>query len=112
VAGRAQKGSTLSISTGLTGSDYLISVTNATANAPSPNNAIVSIANLLANSNVAIITIGNNALSTANLIVRAANSIPANSSANGVAGQVIYSNTYLYICLSNNNWVRTPLNTF
>ena len=40
------------------------------------------------------------------------NNSPATSSSNGVAGAFAYDNAYLYICIANNSWVRTPLSTF
>jgi len=40
----------------------------------------------------------------ANLIL--SNSAPANSTANGLAGEVKYDTSYLYICVSNNTWKR------
>jgi hypothetical protein len=40
------------------------------------------------------------------------NNTPANSSANGLAGNMSYDNNYLYICTSNNNWGRIQINSF
>jgi hypothetical protein len=37
---------------------------------------------------------------------------PASSSAAGVAGQMCYDGTYLYLCVAANTWVRfTPTTT-
>ena len=36
-------------------------------------------------------------------------SVPASSTATGVAGQVSYDSQYQYTCVSTNYWVRTPL---
>lgn len=47
---------------------------------------------------------------SANLLI--SNSAPANSSASGLAGEVRYDSTYLYICISNNNWKRLTLESF
>lgn len=46
----------------------------------------------------------------ANIVV--SNSAPANSSANGLAGEIKFDNTYFYICTSNNSWKRITLETF
>lgn len=39
-------------------------------------------------------------------------STPANSTANGVHGQIKWDSTYLYVCTSNNNWKRIALQSF
>jgi len=38
--------------------------------------------------------------------------VPGSSSANGVAGQIAYDSTYLYICVASNSWKRITLDTF
>jgi len=38
--------------------------------------------------------------------------IPTSSNANGNRGDIASNGSYLYICLSNNNWRRVPLETF
>lgn len=45
-----------------------------------------------------------------NLIL--SNSAPANSTANGLAGEVKYDTSYLYICVSNNTWKRITLESY
>lgn len=40
------------------------------------------------------------------------NTAPANSSANGVSGDIRITNTHLYVCVANNTWVRTSLTTW
>ena len=47
---------------------------------------------------------------SANLLI--SNSVPANSSASGLAGEIRYDSTHLYICISNNNWKRLTLDSF
>ncbi len=39
-------------------------------------------------------------------------SVPANSSASGVAGQVAYDGMHFYWCVSSNSWVRVTGSTF
>lgn len=46
----------------------------------------------------------------ANLIL--SNSAPANSTSNGLAGEVKYDTSYLYICVSNNTWKRITLESY
>ena len=38
--------------------------------------------------------------------------VPANSTASGVAGQVAYDSTHFYWCVSSNSWVRVAGSTF
>lgn len=40
------------------------------------------------------------------------NSVPANSSANGVTGTIRYDSSYIYICVANNTWKRATLSTW
>jgi hypothetical protein len=40
------------------------------------------------------------------------NSVPANSSSNGNAGTIRYDSSYVYICVANNTWKRSALNTW
>src|SRR3954468_1761383 len=75
------------------------------------NNAVVNTTILFANTPVPHVTVGNNALSTANLILRTS-SAPANSSANGVAGRMVWDSGYLYVCIATNSWKRVALGTF
>lgn len=37
---------------------------------------------------------------------------PANSSSQGNPGNIAYDNTHFYVCIANNNWVRTTLSFF
>lgn len=39
------------------------------------------------------------------------NNTPLHSSSNGTAGTFAYDNTYFYVCISNNNWIRTSLSS-
>jgi hypothetical protein len=40
------------------------------------------------------------------------NSVPANSSSNGVAGTIRYDSSYVYVCVANNTWKRSALSTW
>ncbi len=105
----AKKGSTLPISAGLSGNDYVLSIATVTS---ITNNYLVTITTLFSNSNVSFVTTGNNAVSTANLVVRTAPVVPANSSSVGSQGQILWDNTHIYVCIANNSWMRTTLSTF
>lgn len=40
------------------------------------------------------------------------NSIPANSTASGVAGTIRYDSSYVYICTATNTWKRAALSSW
>ena len=52
----------------------------------------------------------NVAILSANLIV--SNTVPANSTANGIAGTIARDSNYLYVCVANNTWKRSTLNNW
>lgn len=39
-------------------------------------------------------------------------SVPANSSANGVQGQIAYDSNYIYVCVTTNTWKRLSLGSY
>lgn len=47
---------------------------------------------------------------SANLLI--SNSVPANSTANGVTGYVAIDTSYIYVCVANNTWKRAALTTW
>lgn len=47
---------------------------------------------------------------SANLII--SNSVPANSSANGIAGTIRLNSNDLYVCIANNTWKKITLESF
>ena len=55
-----------------------------------PSLRTVNVATLAANLTLAVVT-------------------PANSSANGMAGQISVDDNYLYVCVSKNDWKRVAL---
>lgn len=109
MAATARKGSACPTVTGLSGSDTIISV--ATVNSV-VNTYQVSATNLLANTSVPHVTVGNNALSTANLIIRSTSYIPTTNSSNGVTGQVAWDSNSVYVCIATNTWRKAALATF
>ena len=40
------------------------------------------------------------------------NTTPANSTSNGISGQISFDSSYVYICTANNIWKRTALTTW
>lgn len=44
---------------------------------------------------------------SANLII--SNTVPANSTSNGITGTITRDNNYIYVCVANNTWKRTEL---
>lgn len=60
---------------------------------------------------------GNASVRTVNVNILAANltfsnSVPANSSANGIAGTIRYDSSYIYVCVANNTWKRASLSSW
>lgn len=60
---------------------------------------------------------GSPSVRTVNVSIFAANlslssSVPANSTANGVAGTIRYDSSYVYICTATNTWKRAALSTW
>lgn len=47
---------------------------------------------------------------SANIIL--SNSVPANSSSNGIAGTIRFDSGYIYVCVANNTWKRATLSTW
>lgn len=46
----------------------------------------------------------------ANIVI--SNSVPANSTANGITGTIRFDTSYVYVCVANNTWKRATLNTW
>lgn len=88
--------------------------------APSTNDKLVLVAN--AGSNTQYCTVNNffnNAavnvtanVVTGNTVIISSNLTPANSTANGVKGTIVWDSTYIYIAVANNSWKRIALTTF
>lgn len=60
---------------------------------------------------------GSPSVRTVNVSIFAANlalsnSVPANSTASGVAGTVRYDSSYIYICVASNTWKRAAISTW
>lgn len=37
---------------------------------------------------------------------------PANSSSSGIPGRITYDSQYLYVCVANNDWLRSALSSW
>jgi len=59
------------------------------------------------NASVRTVTMAN---FSANITI--SNSVPANSSANGIAGNIRFDTSYVYVCVANNTWKRATLSTW
>jgi len=60
-----------------------------------------------ASPSVRTITFGN---FCANIAI--SNTVPANSSANGLAGTIAYDSSHFYVCVANNTWKRSTLESW
>jgi hypothetical protein len=70
-------------------------------------NGIVSLANTIGSD----ITFANGVVRmTSNVVVTS--TAPANSTANGTAGQVAFDSNYVYYCVATNTWKRAALSTW
>lgn len=96
MADRAKKITQLTAITAATGDDLLIVVDDPSGNAATKS---ISVSNLLANSA--------NVKATS---IKAAT--VATSSANGVAGQIYYDSSFIYVCVATNTWKRASLGTW
>jgi hypothetical protein len=74
------------------------------ANTLSENDRVVVLVNPTTNPSVRTITTTNYSNS-----FRLSNNAPASYTSNGVAGQIAYDATYLYVCVANNTWGRVEL---
>lgn len=107
-ATRARKGSSCPSSNGLLGTDSLLTVASVGGVV---NNYLVTTSVLFSNTPVPFVTTGNNAVSTANLVIRSS-TVPATSSSPGVQGQVVWDSGFVYVCVATNSWKRAALTTF
>lgn len=108
MAASGRKGSNCASIGGLNPSDRIIVV--GTSN-DVVNTYIINATSFFANSNVPHATVGNNAMSTANLVLREGTA-PANSTANGTAGEIRRVGNTVYLCIDTNSWMRFVLEDF
>jgi len=47
---------------------------------------------------------------SANIVI--SNSVPANSSSNGIAGTIRFDSNYIYVCVANNTWKKVSIDTW
>lgn len=71
------------------------------------NDRVVVLANTNSSAVVKTITTSNFANSVAAKLI--SNSAPASNTSNGVAGQIAYDNTSIYVCYANNKWGKAAL---
>lgn len=73
----------------------------------SANDRLVVLTNPASSPNVQTITVSNFANTVAAKLIM--NTTPASNTSNGVAGQIAYSNSYIYVCIASNTWARAAL---
>lgn len=103
-----RKVSDCALVTGLSSNDKLFVVSNDVGGVT--NNALITASNFFSNTPVSFMTTGNNAVSTANLVVRTATTMQSNSI--GVEGQIKWDINFIYVCIANNVWKRVALSSF
>ena len=52
----------------------------------------------------------NSNIFAANLVF--SNAIPSTSTSNGIAGNIRYDSSYIYVCVANNTWKRVAISTW
>lgn len=57
-------------------------------------------------------SIGENYVSANSYRVNNLNIAPSSATDSGIKGEIRYTNNYIYVCISANNWVRATLNTW
>ena len=96
MADRAKKISELTVITAATGDDLLIVVDDPSGNATTKS---ITVSNMLSNSaNVKATSIKTTTIATSNTT--------------GVAGQILYDSSYIYVCVATNTWKRASLGTW
>jgi len=96
MADRAKKISELTVITAATGDDLLIVVDDPSGNATTKS---ITVSNMLSNSaNVKAMSIKTTTIATSNTT--------------GVAGQIYYDSSYIYVCVATNTWKRASLGTW
>jgi len=71
-------------------------------------NGVVSLANTIGTD----ITFANGITRFTGNVIVTSTAAPANSTANGTAGQVTFDTDYIYYCVANNTWKRAALGTW
>jgi hypothetical protein len=94
---RAKKGTELTTTASVSGDALIFVVTDPSSNAVTKT---VTALNLLSNSaNVRATSIKGT-------------TAPATANATGVAGEIRYDSTYVYVCVATNTWKRAQLSTW
>ena len=97
MADRAKKLTELPVTNTAAGDTLLVVVTDPSTNAVTK---AITATNLLANS--------------ANVVAHRVKTTtaPASASSNGVAGEVRFDSSYVYVCTANNTWKRATISTW
>lgn len=70
----------------------------------SANDRVVVLANTSGDAVVKTVLVSN--------LTKITNTIPANAASTGIIGSLAYDNSYLYICVAANTWLRASLSTW
>lgn len=97
MANTAVKISALPTATSLVGNSLIVVVDGATSNTKA-----ITVANFL----------GNTAANVAVRATRLLSAPPANSTANGISGDISYDASFVYVCTSTNVWKRAALSSY
>lgn len=62
--------------------------------------------------NTAMFSVKKDGTATLSKVVVSSVSAPANSSANGTAGEVRWDSSYVYVCIATNTWKRSALSSW
>ena len=78
-----------------------------TASNVASTDRVLVLRNPAANPSVRTVTVSD---FSANIVL--SNSVPANSSSNGIAGTLRFDSNYIYVCVANNTWKRSALTSW
>lgn len=108
MAERSKKVSELDALTNASGDDLLIIVDQpGTANAATKK---ITTSNFFANVNSN--TVFKQVVTTNTFFVKISNSAPATATSAGTQGELVFTNTHIYVCISSNTWVRAQISSW
>lgn len=103
MADSSKKVSELPITTNVFSTDRVLVLYN-TPNVATQSVRTITITDLAANMSPYL---PNTVTVVVNTVI--SNTVPATRTSNGSAGTIAYDSQYLYVCISNNSWLRTHL---
>ena len=70
----------------------------------SANDRVVVLANTSGNAVVKTVTVSN--------LTKITNTAPVSANSEGAVGSLVYDESYLYVCVAANTWLRSSLSTW